>query len=118
MDRRDTTIVFKGGKMDGKTLEDVDVKELPTTLKFRGGIYYEEDEDGALSLATGALNSKWNCYCEERYNKADNDYNKPVTVFEFSEMLNIGRCVVEENGKRCMNPAEYGETHCIEAHKP
>jgi hypothetical protein len=119
MPRGYTSITFRGGSKDGEFIDDISIRNLPSTLSFRSEIYFAKGDDGDISIMKGELSSKWVSYNAEIYTKLENDKHKQGIIFQFLETREVTRCsAITKKKTQCLKPSLYNLTYCSETHKP
>lgn len=115
MARGKTSIYFKGGKSDGRYIEDISTLGLAETLQVFSGSAFTDEPDGQVGIVTDleCLPSNWISYKALIYTKTANDKHKEGVVYEFREELMVDRCDSQTKaGSRCKNEARDGSKFC------
>lgn len=94
MPRGTTTVILKGGAMDGQELPSAPTRMLSDEIRVFSGSGFTDEPNERVGIFTSALHlpPNWICYKSLLYRKAVTDSRKPGVLYEFVEDVMVDRC--------------------------
>lgn len=119
MSKGKTTVVFKGGRLDGHLDDDFDTRGLIDVIHSPTGMFYSVDKSSdTVQICKGKLSSNWIAYLVETYKKQLRVSNSGHFVYLFKKELLIERCTAFTlKGTRCSRESLSGKSYCNKTHK-
>jgi hypothetical protein len=107
-------VQFVDGSLDGKIEYADDTESLLDRIEYQNGKWIRENDDGSAQImSSGKLDSNWNYFKIEIYEKQERFDGPYPFVFQFIGTEDVSRCEAKtKQGKRCKNRAVKDQNNC------